>query len=95
MPTGKSSHKIDDNPNAGDDGTLVSDVNEFHGELQQDETYPIILPIEVPKTPLPWRQLMLVFGLRAVKPLMFELIFPFVSECFRLKDRLVNRGVNQ
>ena len=52
-------------------------------EEQRDESYPIIAPIRPGRTPLPWRQLLLVFGLRAVKPLMFELIFPFVSEWIR------------
>ncbi|KLO06636.1 MFS general substrate transporter [Schizopora paradoxa] len=59
---------------------MILESNDRHEEEQPDETYPIIAPIRSGKTPLPWRQLLLVFGLRAVKPLMFELIFPFVNQ---------------
>ncbi|KLO06630.1 MFS general substrate transporter [Schizopora paradoxa] len=47
-----------------------------------DETQPLIaFPANsVTRTPLPWRQLSVLFCLRAVKPLVFELIFPFVNQ---------------
>lgn len=61
-------------------GTLIANASGCHDEEQENETYPTKVPVRLTKTRLLWRQLMLVFGLRAIKPLMFELIFPFVSE---------------
>lgn len=64
---------------------LAPPTPDVDGELENENTEvsPILNKDVVKnnaKTPLPWRQLILVYCLRAVKPLMFELIFPFVSK---------------